>query len=276
MLTFRIPARTAATSRSSATPEEPCRTRGTGTGACRRPTRSRSSRRAVCHRVRRADRHGERVDAGLGDERRGGGGVGARGRGVDSVLAAHLAELGLDTDPRPVAPLGDRPGRAAVRRVVQARPVVHHRREPERHRLVDQRLGPSAWSRCSTHNADDDSAIALVANAIGAKAPWKRTQFSLIWRITGSPGRRGGHERLGVLDLDHVEGADPPPALGCGPQHLVKPAQRHRSPPSGPGSPGRSRRRGPPRRRPAAAPRRRTRPPPAVATTGHGSPASRP
>ncbi len=55
-------------------------------------------RRALGHRVRGADGDGEAVDAGGGDERGGLGRVGAHAGRVGAVLAADLAELGLDPD----------------------------------------------------------------------------------------------------------------------------------------------------------------------------------
>jgi len=45
---------------------------------------------------------------------------------VDAVLAADLAELSRDTDPRLVATLDDRAGRPTVAVVVELRPVEHH------------------------------------------------------------------------------------------------------------------------------------------------------
>src|SRR6218665_2856220 len=45
----------------------------------------------------------------------------------------------------------------------------------------------SAWSRCTATGAVDERAIARVAVAMGSRAPWERTQFSEICRMTGSP-----------------------------------------------------------------------------------------
>ena len=46
-----------------------------------------------------ADRDGERVDAGRGDERRRFSGVGAHAGSVGAVLAADLAEFGFQAQP---------------------------------------------------------------------------------------------------------------------------------------------------------------------------------
>ena len=140
MLTLVMPARTAATRPASGTPDEPCSTSGTGTELpqCRNEIRVELGR-AVGHRVTAAHGDGERVDAGVGDEAGRVVRVGAHAGRVDAVLAADLAELGLDADPGGVAQLDDAPGHGAVLVVGQRRPVEHHRRQAEPDRLLDER-----------------------------------------------------------------------------------------------------------------------------------------
>ena len=90
------------------------------------------------HRVRRPDGDGQRVDPGRRDELRGLGRTGAHPRRVYAVLAADLAELGLDRHPALAAPADDVGGGREVGGVVERGAVVHHGRDAELDRLVDQ------------------------------------------------------------------------------------------------------------------------------------------
>ena len=100
MLTFVMPARTAATRPVVGHP-------GRAVQHERHRDRAPQGRneirvelcRAVRHRVTAAHGHGERIDARVGDEARRVRRIGAHAGRVDAVLAADLAELGLDRDP---------------------------------------------------------------------------------------------------------------------------------------------------------------------------------
>ena len=71
------------------------------------------------HGVRAAHRDGQRVHPGVGDEAGRLARIGAGHGGVHAVLAADLAELGLDPDPPLVAPPGGAGGGADVLAVGQ-------------------------------------------------------------------------------------------------------------------------------------------------------------
>ena len=59
--------------------------------------------------------------------------------------------------------------------------------------------GSSAWSRCTATRADDASATASVARAIGSSPPWYRTQFSESWRMTGRPASSAAPARASAV-----------------------------------------------------------------------------
>ena len=97
--------------------------------------------------------------------------VGPHAGCVHAVLAADLAELGLDADTRGWQ-------RSTTARVT-VRLVASSSLDPSNITEVNPsatasstRASLSAWSRCSTQRADDRSAMVRVANAIGASEPW--------------------------------------------------------------------------------------------------------
>jgi hypothetical protein len=81
------------------------------------------------------DRDGQRVDARCLDVGRGLHRIGSRPVGVDAVLAADFAELGLDRYARAVTGADDRCGRRDVLFVGEIGGIEHHRSEAEVHGL---------------------------------------------------------------------------------------------------------------------------------------------
>ena len=129
-LTLRDPSATAARSWSCGTPDEPCRTSGTGTASRgRRDEVQVELGGALGHRVAAADGYGERVDAGRRDELRRLVRVGAHAGAWRTALAADVAELGLHQQPASCARRRPREVRATFSRSPRAG-VEHHRAEP--------------------------------------------------------------------------------------------------------------------------------------------------
>jgi hypothetical protein len=165
------------------------------------------------HGVRAADRHRQRVHPGGGDVAGRLVRVGAGRRRVHAVLAADLAELGLDPDvlvPAPPGQLGGGPDVVVVR---QAGRVEHDRTQAEPDRRPDQvraggviqvhRDGHGGRGRNGQAGARDRVQGAVVGGAVLADLQHHR-----------GAGRLGpGHDGLGVLDADDVERADPAPRV---------------------------------------------------------------
>jgi hypothetical protein len=179
------------------------------------------------HGVRAADRHGQRVHPGGGDV----GGrlvrVGAGQRRVHAVLAADLAELGLDPDAPVPAPAGHLGGGADVLGVGQRGRVEHDRAQAEPRRRPDQvhagrvvqvhRDGHGGRGRDGQAGARDGIQGTVVGGAVLADLEHDR-------RV----GRLGpGDDGLGVLDADDVERADPAARVPGRPGDLAHGGQRH-------------------------------------------------
>lgn len=160
------------------------------------------------HRVRTADGHGERVDAGGLDERPRLVRIGPHTGGVRPVLAPDLAEFGLHPDPVAVAVGGDLTRRGDVVGVRELRGVEHDGGEAEPDGLAHQpgRLGvvevhgdrhargPGDGER----GEPDRFEGAVVAGGVLADLEDHRQPGGL----------RPAHDGLRVLDLHDVERPD--------------------------------------------------------------------
>src|SRR5690606_22716262 len=184
-------------------------------GAQLRDAREVERRGAVRHRVRRTDGHGERVHARRVDELDRLGRVGAHAGRVHAVLAADLAELGLDEHADGARLRDDLGRRGDVVLVVERGAVVHDGREPELDRLGDEvavlgvvevhddrHLG---GARDGQRRRGDGLEPAVPAGGVLAD----------LQHDAGADLGGRGDERLGVLDLDDVERPDAAP-LGAG------------------------------------------------------------
>ena len=194
---------------SSGTPEDPCSTSGTGTAVSSRATSSSVDRRdAFGHRVRGAHCDGERADAGLLDEPRRLVGIGTHTRRMGAILAADLAELGLDQHTGGVGALDDPAGRRDVVGEVELRPVVHHgseaavdRQQSELGILGVVEVHGDGRRRCGRHcecRQRDRFECAVIADAVLGDLEDHRQARCL--RCAG--------ERFGCLEVDDVERAD--------------------------------------------------------------------
>lgn len=179
------------------------------------------------HGVRAADRHGQRVHPGGRDVARRLVRVGAGQRRVHAVLAADLAELGLDPDAPVPAPAGHLGGGPDVLGVRPGGRVEHDRAQAEPHRRPDQvragrvvqvhRDGHGGRGRDGQAGARDGIQGAVVGGAVLADLEHDR----------GAGGLGPGDDALGVLDADDIERADPAARVPGRPGDLTHGGQRH-------------------------------------------------
>ena len=186
MLTFVIPASTAFVRFSSATPDEPCRTKWrrhcVADFANELKVEDGITRR---HRVRTPDSDGEGVHAGRCHESRGLLRVGADTRRVNSVLAANFSKLSFDTDTALVAVRGQLGRQRDVRVVVERRAVEHDGREAEVDCFVNE------FDGLRVVEVDGDRELRGAGDRQRCEGdrfglPWYLTAFSLICKITGA------------------------------------------------------------------------------------------
>jgi len=179
------------------------------------------------HGVRAAHRHGQRVHPGVRDKTARLAGVGAGQRGVHAVLAADLAEFGLDPDAPVVAPRGHLGGDPDVLVVPEPGRVVHDRTEAERGRRPHQlRAGRVVQVHRDRHRGRPRDGQARPGDGLqGAVVPG--AVLADLQHHRG-PGRLGpGDDRLGVLDADDVERAQAAPRGPGRADDLAHGGQRH-------------------------------------------------
>src|SRR5690606_29217286 len=178
MLILRMPAATARTSRSSGTPLEPCSTSGTGTTAAIARTRSRS--RAAVRSVIACELPTATASRStpVASANRAASSGSVRTPGACAPSLPPISPISASTTAPAAWP-------SATTRRVSATFSSHGRvaasiiteEKPSRSASV-ARAGSCAWSRCSDSGALLASATAAAAEAIGARPPWNRTQFS--------------------------------------------------------------------------------------------------
>jgi hypothetical protein len=180
------------------------------------------------HGVRAADRHRQGVHPGGGDVAGRLVRVGAGQRRVHAVLAADLPELGLDPDAPVPAPAGHLGGDSDVLGVGQRGRVEHDRAQADPGRRPDQvragrvvkvhRDGHGGRGRHGQAGARDGVQGTVVGDAVLADLEHDR----------GVSGLGPGDDRLGVLDADDVERADPAVRGPGRPGDLAHGGQRHK------------------------------------------------
>jgi hypothetical protein len=187
------------------------------------------------HRVGAADRHGQGIHARGIDVAGRVAGVRARTGRVHAVLPADLAELGLDPHPPLVTPPGDSGRSADVLVVGQGRRVVHDRSDAQAVGLPDQ-IGAGDVVQVQRHRHRRRARD-------GGAGPAQRAECAVVGNAVLAElkdhGRAGGfstgHDRLGVLDADDVEGAHTAARRRRRPDDLFHPRCGHQ--PASPRSP---------------------------------------
>ena len=161
--------------------------------ACELPTATASASTPVVRRKRAASRR-----LGPGTWR------------VHAVFAADLAELGLEPDPAVMTPSGDL-GRCRHVLLRSCSPDASNITEPKpRPARVPDQLRARRMIQVHGDRHGDAALRPRAPPGRSARARRdRRTQFSLICStITGAPAASApGHDRLGMLDPDHVERA---------------------------------------------------------------------
>lgn len=176
---------------------------------------------AGIHGVAGAHRHGERVHSGHLDELGGFRRIRPRSGSVHPVLSADFAELRLDPHLTLVAPLRDLRGGRHVGLVVERGGVEHDGADAQLHRLVHQLDAGGVIqvnrdrNRRGTGHRDgrraDRGRRTVVAHAVLADLQDHRP----------AGGLGPGHDRLGVLELDHVERTYSATGRGAGGEDLT-------------------------------------------------------
>ena len=166
---------------------------------------------ALGHRVRRADRDREPVDAGRRDERAASLRVGAHAGRVSAVLAADLAELRLDPEAGDVRATGSRrPSSRRSAAYVEVRGVDHERADAVLRRRRDALGEQAGVLQVVEVQADRDGRRVRELAAGGEQrpgaTPWNRTAFSLTCSRTRRAGalerrRRSPRRARGVITL---------------------------------------------------------------------------
>ncbi len=131
-----------------------------------------------------------------------------RPRRMHAVLAADLTQLRLDPDGAVVAP-GRHGGRGATLASC-GRIDASNMIEPIPMSTAALTSGSEvAWSRCTTTGTAADLAMARQARPIGASGPViSHAVLADLQDDRCASGLSAGDDSLGVLDADHVEGAD--------------------------------------------------------------------
>ena len=211
MLTLVIPARTAATSPSSATPDDPCRTRGPAPGVDLRdqPRSSRAVRSVIaCELPTATARASTPVSRAKASASRGL----VRAPGAWTPSLPPISPSSASTLAPACAALRDRAGALAVLVVAEPRAVEHHRGEAEPEGLVDERLADRMVEvehhrhRCplGQHPGRRGDRRERAVEGDGVLADLEHH---------GQAGLLGGRgERLRVLEVDDVEGRHPRPS----------------------------------------------------------------
>ncbi len=184
------------------------------------------------HGVRAADRHRQRVHAGGGDVAGRLVRVGARPRRVHAVLAADLAELGLDPDAPVPAPPGQLGGGPDVLGVALRGRVEHDRSQAEPGRRPDQaRTGGVIQVHRDRHGGRGRDGQAGARDGVQGAVPGGAVLADLQDH-RGASRLGPGHDGLGVLDADDVERADPAARVPGRVDDLAHGGQRHQRTPS--------------------------------------------
>jgi hypothetical protein len=184
------------------------------------------------HGVRAADRHRQRVHSGGRDVAGRLVRVGAGPRRVHAVLAADLAELGLDPDSPVPAPAGQLGGGPDVLGVGPRGRVEHDRRQADPDGLGDQvRTGGVVQVHRDGHRGRGRDGQAGARDGVQRAVPGDAVLADLEHH-RGAHRLGPGHDGLGVLDTDDVEGADPAARVARGADDLAHGGQRHQRTPS--------------------------------------------
>jgi hypothetical protein len=161
------------------------------------------------HGVRAADRHRQRVHSGGRDVAGRLVRVGAGPRRVHAVLAADLAELGLDPDAPVPAPAGQLGGGPDVLGVGPRGRVEHDRPQADPDRLPDQvRAGGVVQVHRDGHRGRGRDGQAGARDGVQRAVPGGAVLADLE-HDRGAHRLGPGHDGLGVLDADDVERTDP-------------------------------------------------------------------
>jgi hypothetical protein len=184
------------------------------------------------HGVRAADRHRQRVHSGGRDVAGRLVRVGAGPRRVHAVLAADLAELGLDPDAPVPAPAGQLGGGPDVLGIGQRGRVEHDRRQADPDRRPDQvRAGGVVQVHRDGHRGRARDGQAGPCDGVQRAVPGGAVLADLE-HDRGAHRLGPGHDGLGVLDADDVERADPAARVPRGADDLAHGSQRHQRTPS--------------------------------------------
>ena len=166
------------------------------------------------HGVRGPDGDSQRVDPGGLDERDRLVGPGPRARGVHAVLAADLAQARPRHRRRPSwQSSGDRRGGRDVFRVGSRGAVEHHRAEAQSNRLVDQRL---LGGVVQVHDRGNRGAAGDRQRGQSDRCQCPVIADGVLGDLQHHGARALGarDQRLGVLDAEDVERAQPDAAAG--------------------------------------------------------------
>ena len=187
-------------------------------------------RRPVGHRVRAADRHREAVDARRGDERRSLRGVCAHAGRVGAVLAADLAELRLHPEAGG-APLGrELRRRPDVLVVGQGRGVDHDRHDAgDAHRLAGERRRPHVVEMHRDRHGRVGGERDARGHERGERAAMPHRVLRDLQQRRRARRLGTGADALGVLEPDHVEGADRPTVAHRGGHEVCGARESHRA-----------------------------------------------
>jgi len=179
------------------------------------------------HGVRAADRHRQRIHPGRCDVASRLVRVGAGPRRVHAVLAADLAELGLDPDTPVPAPPGQLGGSPDVLGIGLRGRVEHDRTQAEPDRRPDQvRAGGVVQVHRDGHGGRGRDGQAGARDGVQGAVPGGAVLADLQHH-RGAGRLSPGHDGLGVLDADDVERADPAARVPGRADDFAHGGQRH-------------------------------------------------
>ena len=171
-LTFVSPERMPRTIVSSGTPDEPCSTRGTGTARASRATSSRSiaATRSVMAWEEPTATASAPTPVSATKRAASSGSVRTPGAWAPSLPPISPSSASTST---PAASARSTTSRVVATFSAKSRLAPSYMTEPKPRSIArTASSGSSAWSRCTATRADDASATASVARAIGSSPPW--------------------------------------------------------------------------------------------------------